>query len=174
MLVPLVLLAVLTLVAGFVVFDQVGEALGFPGGIGEVIYLHGPHAFEFNVAVTLGSIALVATGLGAGWYAWVVRPQLPASIMARLQPVHALVSNAYYLDDLYQAIIDRVVLAGARMLAWFDRNVVNDTGIDGPAYATGFAAYLMKFQQTGKLPNYALAMVIGVVALAVVAFSLKA
>ncbi len=174
MAVPLVLLAVLTLVTGFVVFDQVGRAMGFPGGIGEVIYLYGPHAFEFNVAVTLGSIALVAAGLGGGWYAWVVRPQLPASVMARLQPVHALLVNAYYLDALYQAIIDRVVLAGARVIAWFDRNVVNDTGIDGPAYTTGFAAYLMKFQQTGKLPNYALAMVIGIVALALVAFSLKA
>ncbi|MCH8009102.1 MAG: NADH-quinone oxidoreductase subunit L [Chloroflexi bacterium] len=174
MAVPLVLLAVLTLVTGFVVFDQVGRAMGFPGGIGDVIFLQHPHAFDFNVAVTLGSIALVAAGLGAGWYAWVVRPQLPASIMARLQPVHTLVSNEYYLDDLYQAIIDRVILAGARVVAWFDRNVVNDTGIDGAAYTTGFAAYLMKFQQTGKLPNYALAMVIGIVALAVVAFSLKA
>jgi hypothetical protein len=67
-----------------------------------------------------------------------------------------------------------VILAGARVIAWFDRNVVNDTGIDGPAYTTGLAAYLMKFQQTGKLPNYALAIVIGIVALAVVAFSLKA
>ncbi|MCH7579570.1 MAG: hypothetical protein IIB22_04950 [Chloroflexi bacterium] len=148
--------------------------MGFPGGIGDVIFLQHPHAFDFNVAVTLGSIALVAAGLGAGWYAWVVRPQLPTRIMARLQPVHTLVSNEYYLDDLYQAIIDRVILAGARVVAWFDRNVVNDTGIDGAAYTTGFAAYLMKFQQTGKLPNYALAMVIGIVALAVVAFSLKA
>jgi NADH-quinone oxidoreductase subunit L len=170
---PLALLALLTLVTGFIVFDQVGRALGFTGGIAEVIYLHGPHSFEFNVGVTLGSIALVTTGLAAGWYAWVVRPQLPASIMARFQPVHALLVNAYYLDALYQAIIDGVVLAGARVIAWFDRNVVNDTGIDGPAYTTGFAAYLMKFQQTGKLPNYALAMVIGVVAIAVVAFSLK-
>ena len=172
--VPLVLLAVLTLVTGFVVFDQVGRAMGFPGGIGEVIFLHGPHEFEFDLAVTLGSIALVATGLAGGWYAWVVRPTLPAAFMARLQPVHALVSNAYYLDAIYQTIIDRVVLAGARVIAWFDRSVVNDTGIDGPAYATGFAAYLMKFQQTGKLPNYALAMVIGIVTIAVVAFSLKA
>ena len=170
MTVPLVLLAVLTLVTGFVVFDQVGRAMGFPGGIGDVIFLQHPHAFEFNVAVTLGSIALVGTGLGAGWYAWVIRPQLPASIMARLQPVHALFANEYYLNNLYQAVIDRVILAGARVVAWFDRNVVNDTGIDGAAYATGFAAYVMKFQQTGKLPNYALAMIIGIVALAAVAF----
>jgi hypothetical protein len=51
--------------------------------------------------------------------------------------------------------------------------VVNDTAVDGTAYTTGFMAYLLKFQQTGKLPNYALAMVIGVVALAIVAFSIK-
>ncbi len=173
MAVPLVLLATLTLVTGFVVFDQVGEVMGFPGGIGQVIYLHGPHAFEFNAMVTVGSIALVGLGITGGWYAWVVQPGLPGKAMARLRPVHALVSNKFYLDDLYQALIDNVVFAVARVFAWFDRNVVNDTGIDGAGYATGFASYLMKFQQTGKLPNYALAIVIGVVALALVAFSLK-
>ena len=174
MAVPLVLLAVLTLVTGFVVFDQVGEAMGFPGGIGELIFLEHPHAFEFEVWVTLASIGLVALGIAGAWFAWVVRPELPAQAMARLRPAHALLANKFYLDDLYQAIIDRVVLTTARMLAWFDRNIVNDTGVNGPAYTTGFVSYLMKFQQTGKLPNYALAIVIGVVALALVAFSLKA
>jgi len=173
MLVPLGLLTVLTVVAGFVVFDQVGEAMGFPGGIGEVIYLHDPHAFEFDVAVTLGSIGLVALGLLGGWYAYAVRIELPARMTATFRPVHTLLVNKFYMDDLYQAIIDRIILAISRMLAWFDRNVVNDTGIDGPALATGFAAYLTKFQQTGKLPSYALAIVIGIVALACVAFSLK-
>jgi len=173
MLVPLGLLTVLTVVAGFVVFDQVGEAMGFPGGIGEVIYLHDPHAFEFDVAVTLGSIGLVALGLLGGWYAYAVRIELPARMTATFRPVHTLLVNKFYIDDLYQAIIDRIILAISRMLAWFDRNVVNDTGIDGPALATGFAAYLTKFQQTGKLPSYALAIVIGIVALACVAFSLK-
>jgi NADH-quinone oxidoreductase subunit L len=174
MLIPLVLLATLTLVTGFVVFDEVGEVMGFPGGIGEVIYLHGPHAFEFDAMVTLGSIALVGLGIIGAWYAWVVQRDLPGQAMARLRPVHALVANKFYLDDLYQAIIDNVVLGVARVLAWFDRNVVNDTGIDGAGYTTGFASYLMKFQQTGKLPNYALAILIGIVALTLVAFSLKA
>jgi NADH-quinone oxidoreductase subunit L len=173
MTVPLALLAILTLVAGFVVFDQVGEAMGFPGGVGEVIFLEHAHEFEFEVWVTLGSIGLVSLGLLGGWYAWVINPTLPAKVQAAMRPVHAVVVNKFYMDDLYQAIIDRVVLVVAGMLAWFDRNVVNDTGIDGPAYTTGFASYLAKFQQTGKLPNYALAMVIGVVALAFVAFSLK-
>jgi len=171
--VPLILLATLTLVAGFVVFDQVGEAMGFPGGIGEIIFLEGAHSFEFNVGVAIGSTLLVTLGIATAWFAWVARPSVPQLCLTALRPVHDLWANKYYLDDLYQAVIDRVVLSIARLVAWFDRNAVNDTGIDGPAYATRFAGYLMKFQQTGRLPNYALGMVIGIVTLALVAFSLK-
>jgi NADH-quinone oxidoreductase subunit L len=170
---PLALLALLTLVTGFVVFDQVGDALGFPGGIGEIIFLHEPEVLDFNIAVAAGSSALVGLGILAGWYAYAVRTDLPQRAAQSLRPVHALLVNKYYLDDFYQAVIDHVVLAGSRVLAWFDRSVVNDTGVDGSAYTTRFMGYLLKFQQTGKLPNYALAIVIGVVALALVAFSLK-
>jgi NADH-quinone oxidoreductase subunit L len=171
---PLVILAVLTIVAGFVAFDQVGEALGFAGGIGETIYLHDPHHFEFDVAVAIGSSLLVLLGLGLGWYAYVVQPAVPKITAQLMRPVHTLLVNKYYLDDIYQAIIDGVVLRYARVLAWFDRTVVNDTGIDGPGYGTRFAGYLLKFQQTGRLPNYALGIIVGVVALTIVAFSLKA
>ena len=170
---PLVLLAGITLVAGFVVFDQVGEGLGFPGGIGEVIFLAHPEVFHFDVAIGLGSTALVALGIGAGWYAWSVRPELPERAAAVLWPAHRLLVNKFYLDDLYQGIIDRVVLGAARLLAWFDRNVVNDTVVDGTAQTTNLFGFLLKFQQTGRLPNYALGMIIGIVVMAVVAFSLK-
>jgi NADH-quinone oxidoreductase subunit L len=171
--VPLVMLAVLTLVAGFVVFDQVGEAMGFSGGIAELIFLHEAHHFEFDWAVALGSTGLVAIGLAGAWYAWVLQPSAPQTAARALAPVHRALENKYYVDDVYQTVIDNVVLAGSRVLAWFDRNVVNDTGVDGPAYTTGFMGYLLKFQQTGRLPNYALAIIVGVVALALVAFSLK-
>ena len=171
--VPLVLLGVLAVVTGFVVFDQVGRVMGFPGGIGAIIFLEEPEVFHFDIAVAVGSFALVAFGIVSGWYLWAVKPGLPIVAAALLSPVHGLLMNKFYLDDLYQALIDRVVMAGSRLLAWFDRNVVNDTGVDGSAYITGFMGYLLKFQQTGKMPNYALAMIIGVVALALVAFSLR-
>ncbi len=174
MTVPLVLLGMLTVVAGFVVFDGIGKLLGFPGGIGQVIFLHEAEKLHIDWAIFLGSSALVLIGLAAGWLCYVVRPNIPIVAARVLAPVHRLLVNKYYLDDVYQYVIDHVVLGTARLVAWFDRNVVNDTGINGPAEATGALAYLAKFQQTGKLPNYALAMVIGVVALALVAFSLKA
>ena len=177
MTVPLMLLAGLTVASGFILFDDVGDALGFPAGFAGVIesvFLPEFEVFDFDIAVAAGSSALVALGIVGGWYAWSVRTELPQRAATVLQPAHAALVNKLYLDDLYQAVIDRVVLAGARVIAWFDRNVVNDTGVDGAAYSTSFLSYLLKFQQTGKLPNYALAMIIGIVALALVAFSLKA
>jgi NADH-quinone oxidoreductase subunit L len=170
---PLVALGVLTLVTGFVAFDQVGRAMGFAGGIGEVIFLDEPHHFVFDWWVAIGSTLLVALGLGGAWYAYVTAPELPRLARQRLQPVHEALVNKYYLDDFYQTVIDRIVLVVAGMFAWFDRNVVNDTGVNGPAETTNFLGWALKFQQTGRLPNYALAIVIGVVTLALVAFSLK-
>jgi NADH-quinone oxidoreductase subunit L len=168
---PLIILALLSCVAGVVIFDVVGELLGFPGGIGQVVYAHEPHVLDFDLWIAFGSTALVVLGLAAGWYAYVMRPGVPAAIQTRFAVVHALLVHKYYLDDLYQWLIDRVVLSIARLVAWFDRNVVNDTAIDGPGYGTSFSGFLLKFQQTGKLPNYALAIVVGVVALALVAFA---
>ena len=171
---PLLLLGVLTVVTGFVVFDQAGDALGFPGGIAQVIFLQEPEKLHLNWGIVAGSSALVVFGLLVAWYSYVVRPGIPVIAAQVLAPVHRLLVNKYYLDDIYQYVIDHVVLGVSRLVAWFDRNVVNDTGINGPAETTGMLAYLAKFQQTGKLPNYALAMIIGIVALALVAFSLKA
>jgi NADH-quinone oxidoreductase subunit L len=173
MVVPLLLLGTLTLVTGFVVFDQVGRALGFPGGIGQVIFTTEPEKLHLNWRIVAGSSGLVVFGLLAAWYSYVVRPGIPAVAARVLAPVHRTLVNKYYIDDVYQYVIDHVVLGTARLLAWFDRNVVNDTGINGPAETTAFLSYMAKFQQTGKLPNYALAMIIGIVALALVAFSLK-
>ncbi|MGB2693584.1 MAG: NADH-quinone oxidoreductase subunit L [Dehalococcoidia bacterium] len=170
---PLAALGVLTLVSGLVAIDAVGRALGFSGGIGAVIFAHEPEVLNFEIAVAAGSSALVALGVAVGWYVWAVRPQIAERTATVLRPVHTLLINKYYLDDIYQALIDRVVLGVARVLAWFDRNIVNDTAVNGSGEATGFMAYLLKFQQTGKLPNYALGITIGVVALALVAFSLK-
>jgi NADH-quinone oxidoreductase subunit L len=82
--------------------------------------------------------------------------------------------NKFYFDDLYQAMINRVVLGFAGILAWFDRNVVNNTGVNGTAALTVWTGFKLKYQETGKLPNYALAIVLGVIVLVVIAFSTRA
>ena len=58
MMLPMLLLGVLTVVAGFVVFTEVGEALGFPGGFGEFLYFEEPEAFDFDFLLAAGSAAV--------------------------------------------------------------------------------------------------------------------
>jgi NADH-quinone oxidoreductase subunit L len=106
--------------------------------------------------------------LGAFYFWWgEARPAKAAG--ARFPFFYALWKNKYYMDDLYQAIIDRVVLAFGRFIAWWDRNIVNDTGVDGSAALAVYSGFRLKFSQTGRLPNYAFAIILGVVALAIVA-----
>jgi len=55
------------------------------------------------------------------------------------------------------------------LVAWFDKRIVNETGVDGGAQTISYLGYRLKFLQTGRIPNYALGMAVGVVALAIVA-----
>ena len=74
------------------------------------------------------------------------------------------------MDHFYQAIIDRVVMGLSAIVLWFDRSVVNESGVDGGAQGIGWLGLRLKFLQTGKIPNYALAMAVGAVTLALVAY----
>ena len=51
----------------------------------------------------------------------------------------------------------------------FDKRIVNETGVDGGAQTVGYFGYRLKFLQTGKIPNYALGMAVGIVALTLIA-----
>jgi NADH-quinone oxidoreductase subunit L len=169
---PLVILAGLATIAGFFVFDQVGEALGFAGGIGQLVYLDHPHPFtevDWAFAGTATLAALAGIGIGLAYWHGDARRAVQARSWA--PDLHALLVNRYYMDHLYQAIIDRVVLGLGGVVAWFDKRVVNETGVDGGAQTVGYFGYRLKFLQTGRIPNYAFGMALGVVVLALVALS---
>jgi len=87
--------------------------------------------------------------------------------------VYQALANRYYVDDAYQWVINRVVLTLGSIVAWFDRNIVNDTAVDGSAGLGLFTGFELKFLETGKLPNYALAIVAGVIVLAVLLLVLR-
>ena len=44
-----------------------------------------------------------------------------------------VVENKYYFDEVYQWTIDRIVLVLASFIGFFDRAIVNDIAINGPA-----------------------------------------
>jgi len=136
--------------------------------------LHEPESFVFNWGVGLGSLVLVVVSLGAAWYIWSGAAKPAFAIGAAAPWAYRILLNKFYFDDVYQWLINHVVLVVAAVIAWFDRNMVNDTGVNGAAETTGLLGFVLKFQQTGRLPNYALAMTLGVVVFALVAFAVRA
>jgi NADH-quinone oxidoreductase subunit L len=173
--VPLLILAALAVVAGFVVFDPIGEALGWGYGfMGFVESVIGdPHEFQFDWPIAIASTLAVIASLGLGVLIWRGDAVPAREARTRFPFLYSLFANKFYMDDLYQWNIDRMVLGFAKIIAFFDRAVVNDTGVNGPAEVTGGLSWVLKFQQTGKLPNYALAMILGVTIIAIIGFSVR-
>jgi len=173
---PLIALAVLAVLGGFVIFEGVGELLGLGAGFLETVentFIEDPHEFEFEIVMAIISTVLAVGGVLAAMRIWSGDAAMAKEAGARYPFFYQLFLNKFYLDDIYQWVITNIVIGLGKFIAFFDRVVINDTGVNGPGEAADGTGFLLKLQQTGKMPNYALAMVIGVLVLAIVGFSVK-
>ena len=65
MVLPMALLCLLAVIAGFIALDPVGRVLGFTGGVGEVVFTQGHegHAFSLDATVALGATLSALAGI---------------------------------------------------------------------------------------------------------------
>ena len=159
---PLLLLAPFAVLVGLLAFGL------WDGYHGFAAFIEGKGEFHLVLWLSLASVLLAGAGILVGWMIY-VRGSLSATDMsARFALVHRILVNMYYVDEAYQWVIDRVALALARFVAVFDRAVVNDVGVDGPADMVKLSGLRMRFVQTGRIYNYGMAMAAGVVVLALI------
>ena len=88
MLLPMLILAGLSVIAGFVAFEGVGKVLGFAGGIGNVVFTqgHGGHVFELDPVVAIGATASALAGIVIGFIYWWGNAERAARARARGRP----------------------------------------------------------------------------------------
>jgi NADH-quinone oxidoreductase subunit L len=176
MTVPLIVLSVFAVVAGFVVFEGIGNAVGFGGSFISMVdnaLAEMPHEFHFDVPMAVISSALVVAGLGGAMYFWKGEAAPARAAQQRFGFAHSVLANKFYVDDFYQWVINNVALGFARVIAFFDREVVNDTGVNGPGQLTSISGWILKRTITGKLPNYALGMTLGLAVLLIAGLVVK-
>ena len=154
---PLVALAPFALLLGLVAYAWSEGYTGFAG------YLTGDKPHHAPLWLPILSALLVLGGLAYGWRTWGRGNATPFAGGGGW--LLRLLENKYYLDEAYQWVIDRIALAFSRFVALFDRVVVNDTGVDGPAWSVMLSAVRMRLVQTGRLYNYGLVMALGVLGL---------
>jgi NADH-quinone oxidoreductase subunit L len=175
MTVPLVVLAALSAVAGFIGLPPViaasGDRLGaflapvFPK-ISEAAAEGAPLAHGTEWLLLLASTAVATAGvlLGLKWYA-AEGGRTPARIAASMPGVYALVRDKFRVDELYDALFVRPFEAIARVLWKVVDVLIIDGILNAGAFLVELTGDLLRFIQTGNVRNYALTFFLGVVAL---------
>ncbi len=156
-------LAVLAVGFGWISFNWPGAF----GGFGSFVFYDHAEGFHFNIVLAGLSIVLAVGAFVLVWLIYVRRSVSIESWQTRLAPVLRVVGNRYYVDEAYQWVIDRVILTVSAGLAFFDRAVVNDVGINGPADVVRKAGVALRLHVTGHVYSYALVVALGVIALAI-------
>jgi NADH-quinone oxidoreductase subunit L len=166
MTVPLVVLAVLTIVTGWVLGVPSEEGTRFQRFLAPVFPLHGgEHGGVTGIMLLVLSVIVAFAGILLAWFMYGSAPVRADAIGRPRTVVHRLLLNAWYVDWLYDRAIVRPLLALSEALA----RVVDARGIDGVVNGIGRAVVAwaagLRTLQTGYVVNYALTVLAGAVAL---------
>ena len=165
MTVPLILLAVGAIVAGYLLLPMVGSHSDFWGTSILVLphnnALEGAHHVAFWVKALPTIVAVI--GILAAYYLYMTKPQLPAMLAERLRPLYLFSLNKWYFDELYDWMFVRPAkYLGHGLWKQGDGGVIDGIGPDGiAAAATAIARRVVKLQ-SGYLYHYAFLMLAGV------------
>ncbi len=167
MLLPLVLLALLSLVGGWIgVPAALGGSNHFEHFLEPVFAstaaLQGETAVNADAAPHSTELALAAislltafAGLGLAWQFYYRKPGTAAALARRVRPIYSLVDHKYYVDEIYNAaIVQPLQIATRIVLNLFDKLLVNGFGAGAAAGTLGLGS-LVRRVQSGNIRSYA-------------------
>ena len=169
---PLILLAIPSVVIGFLTIDMMLFGDFFKGVIfvadkheamAELTHeFHGATAMAIHALTSL-PFALALSGVVAAWYCYMVNPKVPAWFYQKFSAVYTLLDNKYYMDK----INDIVFAAGARKLgsgfsSLGDRMLIDGLIVNGSARLIGWFSTVTRTFQTGYVYHYAFTMIVAV------------
>lgn len=157
---PLMFLALLTIVGGFIPFGKFVTADRTAYNI----------QLDWKIAVISVVVALIAIGIATMLY--MKESKRPAALANKIRGLYNASYNKFYIDEVYMFITKKIIFNSiSRPFAWFDRHIV-DGAMNGMAWVTGWTSEKTKRFQSGSLQWYAwvfLAGILLITALAVLA-----
>ena len=146
---PLVFLAAVTLIAGFIPFGKFVSS----NGLAYTIHLDWTIATA-SIIIAAASIAL------ATWFYKGSNP-VPDRLATAFSGLHRAAYRRFYMDELYLFITKRVIFNHvSRPIAWFDRHVI-DGSLNGLANATRRFSYSIRGLQSGQVQQHAYVILLG-------------
>lgn len=158
---PLMFLALVTCVAGFIPFGH------FVSADGQLYDIH----LDWNVAGTSIIIAVASIFLATYMYIGERQPQADA-LAEKFGKLHRWAYKRFYMDEVYQYITHRIIFAHiSKPIAWFDRHII-DGFFNFLAWGTNALSFHIRGLQSGSVQGYAYVFLLGtLILLAIMAFA---
>lgn len=154
--VPLIFLAAVSCVAGFIPFGELVTWNGLP------YHIH----IEASVAATSLIVAVIAIAFAA-WMYYKENPK-PARLKAAFPGLWQAANRRFYWDEMYMFVTHKFIFGIiCKSIAWFDRHVIDAT-MDGFAKITQKTSFAIRGMQSGSIQTYVLWYFLGAVALAII------
>lgn len=151
---PLMLLAVVTIVAGFIPFGH------FISSNGEAYNIH----LDWSVAGTSIAVAVVSIAIATYIYAGSRQP-VADTLAHRFKGLWTAAYHRFYLDEVYQFIIHRIIFGCiCHPIAWWDRHVV-DGFFNFLAWGAEATSEEIRGLQSGRIQQYTFVFLLGTLAL---------
>jgi NADH-quinone oxidoreductase subunit L len=112
------------------------------------------------------STAIAVAGIWFAYFVWVKSRSIAENAARELAPVHRLLLNKYYVDEIYDAAIVQPIRVASLEGLWrgFDVKII-DGAVNGAGAIVNTSATWLRRLQTGSVKTYAGSVFVGVVAI---------
>ncbi len=186
MTIPLIVLAVLSIIGGYVGIPHVLGGRNFfheflapvlggaPQGAGHATFSLVRDAFAGGGAVEgsgvnmeillMGiSVAIAIIGISVAFYLYIWKTEVPKKLAQRFKTIYTIVFNKYYVDEIYEAcFVNSTKKLGTFFWREFDDGVI-DRSVNSLAGLMLWFARVLRRIQTGRIQGYALGIILGAV-----------
>ncbi len=172
---PLMILAFLAAVGGFLGFPIIKGAHALNNYLHPVFATHGvaehPHpSITLELALMVFSVSVAGLGILVAWYYYYKNPAKAKALSEQkgfIGLAYKVMQNKYYIDEIYDALIVRPSVWISDKFLWkiFDIKAIDGTVNGVGAFFKSFSSSV-RLISTGMVRSYALAIVAGCVFLA--------
>lgn len=153
---PLIILAIVSIVGGFIPFGH------FVTWNGE------PYNIHLNLGVACTSIVVALAAIAFSAWLYMKKNDKPAKMKAALPGLWKAANRRFYWDEIYMWVTHKIIFGIiCRGIAWFDRHII-DGAMDAMATVTQYCSLKIKGMQSGSIQTYVIWYFVGAVILATI------
>jgi NADH-quinone oxidoreductase subunit L len=167
-LIPLLVLALLSILGGFIGFPTASAINSFLSpviggghhGMADGGDLH--HVSNSLMFSMMGiSTGIATVGILLAYLMYIKQPDLPAKIVGKFKLIYTIIYNKYYVDEIYDATIVKPTVKTSFILWKIVDVKIIDGFVNAVARIVELKSEVLKLFQTGYVRNYALSILLG-------------